>query len=83
MSAVIADKLIAASAFSITLTALQEIADHTTDIVAKITARQALVTIGAITPRFPNVSCSQCHQECGPGESGFSHCRDHASMVPQ
>ena len=33
--------------------------------------------------KFPNVSCSQCHQEFGPGDSGFSHCRDHAFMVPQ
>lgn len=28
-------------------------------------------------PRFPNVSCSHCGQEFGPGDAGFSHCEDH------
>jgi hypothetical protein len=30
------------------------------------------------THRFPNVSCSQCGNDFGPGDSGFSHCHDHA-----
>ena len=29
-------------------------------------------------PRFLNVFCSQCGQDFGPGEHGFSHCRNHA-----
>lgn len=29
------------------------------------------------TPRFPEVSCSQCGQSFGPGDHGFSHCSDH------
>lgn len=32
-----------------------------------------------VSPRFENVSCSQCGQEFGPGNAGFSHCEDHAS----
>lgn len=27
--------------------------------------------------RFPNVTCSACGGAFGPGDSGFSHCRDH------
>jgi hypothetical protein len=27
--------------------------------------------------RFSNVSCSQCGQEFGPGDHGYSHCSDH------
>ena len=26
---------------------------------------------------FDNVSCSQCGQSFGPGDSGYSHCADH------
>ena len=29
-------------------------------------------------PRFPNVFCTECGQDFGPGEHGFSHCRNHA-----
>jgi hypothetical protein len=28
-------------------------------------------------PRFANVSCSQCGQDFGPGDHGFSHCISH------
>lgn len=28
-------------------------------------------------PRFQNTFCSQCGQEFGPGEHGFSHCENH------
>jgi hypothetical protein len=28
-------------------------------------------------PRFANVSCSQCGQDFGPGNHGYSHCKDH------
>lgn len=34
-------------------------------------------TYEAPAARFPEVSCSQCGQSFGPGDSGFSHCRDH------
>lgn len=32
--------------------------------------------------KFPNVSCSQCGQDFGPGEHGFSHCANHAGQLP-
>ena len=28
-------------------------------------------------PKFANVFCSQCGQEFGPGDHGFSHCANH------
>jgi hypothetical protein len=28
-------------------------------------------------PRFAEVSCSQCGKNFGPGDHGFSHCKDH------
>lgn len=31
-------------------------------------------------PRFPKTFCSQCGGEFGPGDSGFSHCQDHAHL---
>lgn len=27
--------------------------------------------------KFPKTYCSQCGQEFGPGDSGYSHCQDH------
>lgn len=30
-----------------------------------------------MTARFANVSCSQCGQDFGPGDSGYSHCINH------
>lgn len=32
-----------------------------------------------LAPRFKSVSCSQCGQDQGPGDAGFSHCRNHRS----
>ena len=32
------------------------------------------------TPRFPMVYCSQCGKGFGPGNEGFSDCRQHAGM---
>ena len=32
-------------------------------------------------PRFANVSCSQCGQDFGPGDHGYSHCIDHAALA--
>ena len=29
------------------------------------------------SPRFNNTYCSQCGDEFGPGEHGYSHCDDH------
>jgi hypothetical protein len=34
------------------------------------------------SPKFQNVSCSQCGQSFGPGNSGFSHCADHEGKRP-
>lgn len=39
--------------------------------------QQALAPFLAATPRFPKTYCSQCGGEFGPGDSGYSHCRDH------
>ena len=36
-----------------------------------------------IASRFPEVSCSQCGQSFGPGDSGFSHCRGHHQAATQ
>lgn len=33
-------------------------------------------------PRFANVLCSSCGQKFGPGNAGFSHCRDHLNRRP-
>ena len=29
------------------------------------------------TPKFSNVTCSQCGRSFGPGDHGFSFCEDH------
>lgn len=29
-------------------------------------------------PRFATTFCSQCGQDFGPGDHGFSHCRNHS-----
>lgn len=39
----------------------------------KLRALAAELGIG----RFPQTWCSQCGQEFGPGDEGFSHCEDH------
>lgn len=31
-------------------------------------------------PMFENVSCSQCGESFGPGDHGFSSCRDHQNI---
>lgn len=31
-------------------------------------------------PRFPETFCSHCGGAFGPGNSGFSHCEDHAGL---
>ena len=31
--------------------------------------------------KFANVSCSQCGNDFGPGDHGFSHCQDHATKL--
>ena len=33
-------------------------------------------------PRFWQVHCSQCGGTFGPGDSGYSHCEDHAGLSP-
>lgn len=32
---------------------------------------------------FANVSCSQCGGDFGPGEHGFSHCKNHKAIKAQ
>lgn len=31
--------------------------------------------------KFENVSCSQCGQDFGPGDHGFSHCENHRHLA--
>ena len=38
---------------------------------------QCDVCESSVEPRFANVSCSQCGQDFGPGNEGFSHCDQH------
>ena len=33
--------------------------------------------------RFPDVACSSCGKHFGPGDHGFSHCRNHAHLAPK
>jgi hypothetical protein len=40
------------------------------------------VSDAAPAPRFSQTSCSQCGKEFGPGDHGYSHCRDHAAPEP-
>ena len=40
----------------------------------------AVAKITGAAPRFPDVSCSQCGQSFGPGDSGFSHCSNHRHL---
>ncbi|MCU4119356.1 hypothetical protein [Variovorax sp. N23] len=51
------------------------------DDVRKVLSATMSATASAL-PRFPNVSCSQCGQDFGPGNEGFSHCSDHAKAKP-
>jgi len=37
--------------------------------------------VAALAARFPMVWCSQCGRGFGPGNSGFSHCRDHGHLT--
>ena len=32
-----------------------------------------------VEPKFASVSCSQCGQDFGPGDHGFSHCENHTN----
>lgn len=43
----------------------------------------ALRSIQAKHPRFAATSCSQCGQDTGPGDGGFSHCADHRARDAQ
>ena len=51
-----------------------------TDIV-----RQAVefLIVSKLKYKFKNISCSQCGEEFGPGNSGFSHCEDHKLVRPE
>ena len=41
---------------------------------------RARAAIAQATARFPAVSCSQCGQTFGAGDSGYSHCDSHAGL---
>lgn len=42
-------------------------------------ARAALGVAACVAPRFDKTYCSQCGGEFGPGDQGYSHCKDHAN----
>lgn len=46
-------------------------------------SHEAAGEIGVELMKFENVSCSQCGQNFGPSEHGFSHCSDHARRSPK
>ena len=60
------------------LAALNEILSFSADKRTADIARNAIRSLPASLHRFPNVSCSQCGHDFGPGDSGFSHCENHA-----
>ena len=33
-----------------------------------------------VKPKFEETFCSQCGESFGPGDSGYSHCKDHLSQ---
>lgn len=39
-----------------------------------------LLQLERTTPQFQNVFCSNCGQEFGPGNDGFSHCENHRGL---
>ncbi len=41
------------------------------------TEAQARADVQADRPKFEKTSCSQCGQEFGPGDHGYSHCDGH------
>ncbi|WP_258181450.1 hypothetical protein [Burkholderia multivorans] len=61
--------------------ALDSMPDKTSG--TRIVLEAALLNAGLLEiskpgPRFENVSCSSCGQDFGPGDEGFSSCKDHA-----
>lgn len=52
---------------------------HNDETLQERYQREALVD-ERIAARFKSVSCSQCGQSLGPGDSGFSHCADHEAQ---
>lgn len=36
-----------------------------------------------LSPRFGHVFCSQCGEDFGPGDEGYSHCVDHAGKYAE
>ena len=48
------------------------------DYIAETAYLAADAMLKARQPRFETTTCSQCGRECGPGDSGVSHCGDHS-----
>lgn len=40
-----------------------------------------LENLPPMVPKFDEVSCSQCGRTFGPGDYGFSRCKDHAYLA--
>jgi hypothetical protein len=56
-------------------------ADDTMRMLAEMRRKYAETMLAAMkAPRFPMVHCSQCGKGFGPGDSGFSHCKDHQHL---
>ncbi|KVO82539.1 hypothetical protein WL21_08845 [Burkholderia ubonensis] len=52
-------------------------------LAAEIKRRIADADLAAAGSRFPRTYCSQCGQCFGPGNEGFSLCRDHFARRPR
>ena len=54
-----------------------EVVDTIQEVIS-IFEKMAIEANRTIHPfKFENVSCSQCGQDFGPGDHGYSHCEDH------
>jgi hypothetical protein len=56
------------------------LADNTQRVDADFTSRASAPEASA-SPKFSKTFCSQCGQEFGPGDHGFSHCSEHQGKV--
>lgn len=53
-------------------------------ISVDVTQEPSMAEVAARAPKFPETFCSQCGGAFGPGDHGYSHCRDHrvATITP-
>lgn len=54
--------------------------DRTLRLIAVADGKPGEAGVDRPTPRFRDVSCSNCGRSFGPGDYGFSHCDSHAGL---